>query len=75
MNDQSNALPAWMYRDPAKVAEQMQMQELGCKACSKAGVTMHGVVCLEPKNYLQKGVPHSGQRCKWFDERGNGNAS
>lgn len=63
------ALPAWMYRDPANVAEQMQFNELGCKACSKACVTKLGVVCEEPKNEQQKGVPYSGHHCKWFDER------
>lgn len=64
------ALPAFMYRDPAEVVDMLQRKELGCRLCIKAGVTMYGVVCGEDRNIAQRGVPHIGERCRWFDERG-----
>ena len=46
-NEQSNALPASMYRDPALVIEQQQLTDLGCLACEKHTRLFSKVVCTD----------------------------
>lgn len=70
MPDSSNALPSWMYRDPAEIVERLEMDDLGCKACSMSEMAFR-VVCTDSRNEKQKGVPNIGHRCRWFRERGN----
>lgn len=65
----SRALPSRMYGDPAKVFEEAEQVQLGCRLCSKSAFTWHRVLCVEPRNGKQLGVPGAGHRCKWFDER------
>ena len=74
-NEESKALPSFMYGDPANVVERMELDELGCSLCTKGNVTFIRVVCGEPRNEKQKGVPYIGHRCRWFDEKGAGNGS
>ncbi len=61
--------PAIFYGDPLNVLEQAELNDIGCKLCTKAGFTWYKVLCLEPKNDKQKGVPYIGHKCRWFDER------
>ena len=61
-------LPAFMYADPFLVVQKQERDRMGCELCTKVGVTMHGVVCSEPRNNQQNGVPTIGHRCKWFKE-------
>lgn len=68
----SRALPSYMYRDPAKVAEENELRELGCRVCTKRGFTLSRAVCVEARNPRQKGFPEIGRRCRWFDERTEG---
>lgn len=69
MAEQSRALPSYMYGDPAKVAEENELRELGCMICTKRGMTLMRSFCSEPRNDQQKGFPRIGHRCRWFDER------
>lgn len=66
----SAVAPAIFYGDPMKVVEQAELDDIGCGLCTKLGFMWHKAMCLEPKNEKQKGVPHIGHRCRWFDERG-----
>ena len=61
-------LPAFMYGDPLLVVQKQERDRLGCSLCTKVGVTMYGVVCGEPRNNQQKGVPTIGWHCQWFRE-------
>lgn len=61
--------PAIFYGDPQRVVEEAELNEIGCRLCTKAGFTWHKVLCLEPRNEKQKGVPYVGHKCKWFEER------
>lgn len=61
--------PSYMYRDPAIVAEENEMRELGCRLCQSASVTMMRVFCGHARNERQKGFPDIGHRCRWFVER------
>jgi hypothetical protein len=65
----STVYPAIFYGDPQRVVEQAELDAIGCEICTKAAFTWHRVLCLEPKNEMQKGVPYVGHRCKWFEER------
>lgn len=69
MNVRSTALPAWMYGDPADVVERLELDDLGCKACSMSEMAFK-VVCTHSRNKQQKGVPQIGHRCKWFRDMG-----
>lgn len=69
MREPSKALHRSMYGDPAKVAEERELAELGCRLCTKSAITWGRVLCNEPRNDRQRGVPHAGHRCRWFDER------
>lgn len=60
-------LPAHCYRDPAIVAEQNELAEMGCKACRKHRVVLDRVFCTEPKIKNQKLVPAIGSKCRYFD--------
>jgi len=62
-------LPSYMYGDPARVAEENELRELGCRLCVKRTVTLQRAICSEPRNPRQVGFPHLGHRCRWFDER------
>ena len=64
------ALAAFMYRDPAEVAERLELDDLGCRICSSADSMFFRVVCGDHRNEKQKGVPFIGHRCKWFCEKG-----
>lgn len=66
----SRALPVGFYRDPADVLESLEMRQLGCQACSKHVRVLGKVVCTEPRNERQAGVPGIGDRCKWFELKG-----
>ncbi len=61
-------LPAWMWGDPAQVAERKELAELGCSLCASNVVTMMRAGCGDHRNDRQKGWPDIGSRCKWFDE-------
>lgn len=67
--ENSRALPARYYRDPAVALEEMEMDHLGCRACTKLGRVFSRMVCTDQRNERQEGVPRIGHRCKWFDER------
>ena len=66
----SGAMPAFMYRDPAAVVEELELRELGCGGCLLSGVVLGRMVCGDERNQKQHGVPSIGHRCKWFMERG-----
>lgn len=68
-DDQSRALPAALYGDPAYVVERAEIRELGCRLCNAAAVTLMRAFCADHRNLEQKGFPHIGDRCRWFDER------
>ena len=68
--ENSYALPARRYGNPADIVEYDQMDTLGCRACTKHSVVLVRSVCGESKNAVQKGVPNIGHKCKWFAERG-----
>lgn len=61
------ALPAFMYRDPAQVAEANEMRELACTLCRHSAVTLMRTFCANPSNPQQKGFPWKGYRCRLFD--------
>jgi hypothetical protein len=67
--EKSKALPARFYRNPADIVERNQMDELGCKACRHATVIWGATRCDDVRNEIQKGVPHIGHRCKYYEER------
>ena len=62
------ALDAWMYRDPAMVAERLEQDRLGCSLCHHQRVTMMRAWCGCERNHRQRGFPVVGHRCKWFVE-------
>lgn len=64
----SNALPRYMYGNPADVVERMELNQLGCRACVSHEVVLEQVVCGDPRNDLQHGVPRIGHRCRWFQD-------
>lgn len=66
----STVAPSIFYGDPQFVVEQAELDDLGCGLCTKHGFILTKAICLEPKNEKQKGVPHIGHRCRWFDEGG-----
>lgn len=74
-NEESRALPSFMYGDPANVVERMELDDLGCKLCTKGFSTFSRMVCREVRNEKQKGVPTIGHRCRWFNEKGAENGS
>jgi hypothetical protein len=67
--EESKALPAWQYGDPAKVVERNELNELGCKTCSHSTLIWGWTRCDDPRNEIQKGVPHIGIHCKYYKER------
>jgi hypothetical protein len=67
--EESKALPAHCYGDPAKVAERNELNELGCKACTHATLIWGWTRCDDPRNEIQRGVPYIGHRCKYYNER------
>ena len=62
------ALPAFYYRDPLDVVERNELNAMGCKACISAGHLFDRLICSDPRNEKQKGVPSIGHRCKFFKE-------
>ena len=66
----SKALPAHCYQDPAKVVENNQMLELGCRACEKHTHMFGKVVCTDPRKTSNKDVPRIGSKCKFFELKG-----
>lgn len=69
VRERSHVLPAHRYGDPADVAEQDELDDLGCKVCAAHGFTWRRVICRDARNEKQKGVPYVGHRCKWFEEK------
>ena len=69
-NENSHALPAGHYRDPAEVIEIRQLTELGCRACGKHLMFNGRVACTEPRKTHQKDVPRIGRKCKYFELKG-----
>ncbi|PTR17484.1 hypothetical protein C8R31_101648 [Nitrosospira sp. Nsp2] len=67
--EDSHALPASYYRDPAETLERLQLDRLGCKLCTKHERILGRSICTEQRNDKQAGVPHIGHRCKWYQER------
>lgn len=64
----SRALPAFMYGNPELVAERKQLRSLGCRACVSHRVVLGRVVCGDVRNETQqKGVPHVGSKCRFFN--------
>ena len=70
MEENSRALPAHCYGDPADVVERNELRELGCKACAKHAVMYDRVLCSEPRVTNQKRVPWIGTKCKFFELKG-----
>lgn len=68
--ENSHALPAHRYGNPADVVEFDQLRRLGCKVCKSFKVVLGRGVCGDARNAFQKGVPGVGHRCKWFAEKG-----
>lgn len=68
--ESSRALPVGFYRDPAELLERLQLNMLGCKACSSSELVLGKMLCKDVRNEQQRGVPAVGHRCKWFKERG-----
>ena len=66
MASDSRVLPMRFYRDPAEVVEMDELDRLGCKACVKAQSLFDKLLCTEPKNEKQVGMPWKGHRCRWF---------
>ena len=63
----SSALPRFMYRDPADVAERLELDDLGCRACVSHRLVFDRVICGDVRNEVrQAGVPRVGHRCRWF---------
>ena len=71
MDSNSRALPMHFYRDPAEVVEIDQLDRLGCKACEHAKSIFDKLLCTEPRNEKQVGMPWKGHRCRWFKLKGN----
>lgn len=70
VNVGSNALPRFMYGNPADVAERLELDELGCRACASHRLVFDRVLCGDVRNEMsQSGVPRIGHRCRWFNER------
>ena len=69
-DENSHALPAHAYGDPANIAERNELNNLGCLACKSHAVLYEKVLCSEPRKHDNKGVPHIGHKCKWFVLRG-----
>lgn len=69
MKENSRALPAHFYRDPAEVLERAEMNELGCRACRSSSLIFTKMHCDDTRNENQTGVPRIGHRCKYFAER------
>ena len=68
MDEISRALPAYCYGDPAKVLENKQLKELGCKGCASHVIVGGRVGCADPRKTNQKGIPHIGINCKFYKE-------
>jgi hypothetical protein len=66
----SYALPARRYGNPADIVEYDQMDALGCRACKKHNVVLAKSLCTDSRNTVQKDVPIIGHHCKWFNEKG-----
>ncbi len=66
MPNDSRALPAYCYGDPASIAEANELKEMGCKACKSHKVVFDRVVCKEPRMTQSKKVPYIGSKCKYF---------
>lgn len=67
--EHSRALPRGMYGDPADVIERAQMNQLGCRACSRSIEICGRSMCGERRNLGQKGFPAIGWKCRWFLEQ------
>ncbi len=65
---ESNALPHYLYGDPADVIERLELDGLGCKACASHKVVFDRLLCGDVRNQKQAGVPRIGHRCPLFDE-------
>lgn len=68
--EDSRALPHYFYGDPAIALERKQLMRIGCESCAKCRTVLRRVVCTDSRNAGQLGVPHIGQRCKFYTERG-----
>lgn len=55
--DRSRALPASYYRDPAETLEMLEMDHLGCKACTKHVGFLGRSLCTHDRNEKQEDVP------------------
>lgn len=69
MSEQQREMTRACYGDPFEVIAREELNELGCSLCTKHGFTWQRVICNEPRNGKQKGVPYLGHRCKWFEEK------
>ena len=68
MKENSRALPRFYYHDPADVAERLELDRLGCRACLSHSVVFGRAVCGDDRNDRQVGVPRVGHRCRWFKD-------
>lgn len=66
MAENSRALPAGCYGDPALIAERNELRELGCKACDWHLLLLGRVTCSNPEVTNTKKVPFIGSKCKKF---------
>lgn len=68
----SHALPAYYYDNPAKVVENNELIDLGCRACKYHTTMLERVVCGNEKVPFAviKKVPRIGRKCKQFELNG-----
>lgn len=68
----SHALPAYCYQDPAKVMENKQIIDLGCRGCKHHATEFGKVYCGNDKVpiELMKRVPGIGRNCKEYKFKG-----
>jgi hypothetical protein len=64
--ENSRALLACNYGDPALIAERNELRELGCRACEWHVVVLNRVICSNPEITNTKKVPFIGAKCKKF---------
>lgn len=66
MAENSHALPACNYGDPAIIVERNELREMGCKACEWHVLILGRVTCSNSLVTNTKKVPRIGSKCKFF---------
>jgi hypothetical protein len=68
--EDSKALPAHCYGDPADVVERKELRELGCRACKHSVPALNRVYCSHERVVHHNKVPWIGNKCKYFELKG-----